>query len=341
MLGAILALLSACTFGLNNAAVRRGVLTGTVAQALTVGMPIGAFGFGIAALVSGQIGRIGEFSNGTLVVLGLVGVLHFVIGRYCNYRALKAIGATLSASIQQWTLLVSLVLAVIWLDESMTPLKLFGVAMVMLGPTMALRSFMQRGDSAKSVAAKPADAPAPIPDHAPKAIFEPNLVEGYLFSILSTIGYGVSPIIVRYTLEDTGLALVGGFVSYSAAAVVVLLMLLLPGRIAHIRAIDPRSLPWFTLSGFAVFVSQGFRYLALSVAPVILVIPIIRLALVFRVLFSWLINREHENFEPPVLWGIAISFVGAVALSISTGFVIDSVPMPSWLSDFVGWEWPA
>mgnify|MGYP003330705812 CR=1 FL=1 len=36
MLGALLAVLSAATFGFNNASVRRGVLTGTVAQALAI-----------------------------------------------------------------------------------------------------------------------------------------------------------------------------------------------------------------------------------------------------------------------------------------------------------------
>ena len=41
MLGAVLAALSAASFGLNNAMTRRGVLTGSVGQALAIGVPIG------------------------------------------------------------------------------------------------------------------------------------------------------------------------------------------------------------------------------------------------------------------------------------------------------------
>ena len=41
MLGALLALASAATFGLNNAAVRRGVLTATVLQGMAITVPMG------------------------------------------------------------------------------------------------------------------------------------------------------------------------------------------------------------------------------------------------------------------------------------------------------------
>lgn len=338
MLGALFTLLSAATFGLNNAAVRRGVLTGSVMQALTVSMPIGALCFGIGALAFNQLHRIGEFSNTALVLLVLGGWIHFLFGRYCNYRAIKAAGATLSASIQQWTLLVSLVLAVGWLGESLSALKLLGLGLVVLGPVMTMRSFARRQRAAKSVGAQ-ATSDAATPDPA-KPVFEPNLVEGYVFSLLATIGYGVSPIVVRLALEDKGLALAGGFVSYAAATALIALALLLPGKLGHILALDRRSLPWFTMSGFTVFLSQAFRYLALGIAPVIVVAPIMRLSLVFRVIFSWFLNREYESFEPYVLWGIAVSFVGAMALTVNTGFVLDTIPMPPWLADIVAWQWP-
>ena len=53
MLAGFLALLSAATFAFNNASLRRGVLTGSVAQAMAITVPIGVPLFFIAALLSG------------------------------------------------------------------------------------------------------------------------------------------------------------------------------------------------------------------------------------------------------------------------------------------------
>ena len=53
MLAGFLALLSAATFAFNNASLRRGVLTGSVWQAMVITVPLGLPVFFIAALVSG------------------------------------------------------------------------------------------------------------------------------------------------------------------------------------------------------------------------------------------------------------------------------------------------
>ena len=53
MLGGILALLSAASFGLNDVAIRRGVLTGTPFQAMAISLPVGVLVFLIGALIAG------------------------------------------------------------------------------------------------------------------------------------------------------------------------------------------------------------------------------------------------------------------------------------------------
>ena len=80
------------------------------------------------------------------------------------------------------------------------------------------------------------------------------------------------------------------------------------------------------------------RYMALAVAPVTIVVPIQRLSVVFRVIFSWLINRDHEVLTAKVLAGIAISLVGAFALTLSTDIALSLLPM-EW-ADILTLEWP-
>jgi uncharacterized membrane protein len=152
----------------------------------------------------------------------------------------------------------------------------------------------------------------------------------------------VSPIFVRMALEGTGpgASLAGGLISYLAASAVLAIILLWPGRWRELFALTRESAKWFTFSGIFVCLSQIFRYMALSVAPVTVVTPILRLSLIFRFVFSWLINREHEIFGGRAIAGTIVSLVGAVALSISTDLVLSLVPLPDWMVTIARWQWP-
>jgi uncharacterized membrane protein len=331
VLGALLAVLSAATFALNNASVRRGVLTGTVGQAMAITVPLGVPLFFLAALVTGHLGAVMEFSPRALAALALAGILHFVWGRYCNYRATRAIGANLVAPIQQVHLIISLSLAIWLLGEQFTVLRIFGIALVLIGPSITMRERKQPVSDQKITAIDAEKPPG----------FAPQYAEGYTFALLSAIGYGLSPILVRVGLEGKGLgvSLAGGLVAYIAATAVMGLVLLWPGNFRTALAVDRVSAKWFTLSGVVVFVSQMFLYMAMSIAPVTVVSPVTRLSLVFRLHFARWINPHHEVFGGPVILGTVVSLAGAVALSLSTDTVEQLIPLPGAVS-ILHWHWP-
>ena len=83
------------------------------------------------------------------------------------------------------------------------------------------------------------------------------------------------------------------------------------------------------------------RYMALSIAPVTVVAPIQRLSVIFRVLFGWIINRDHEVFGLGVLGGMFVSLIGAFALTLDTEFIVSIVPLPEIVIEAAGWRWPA
>ena len=112
MLGGFLALISAVSFAWSNATVRRGVLSGTVLQAVGISLPIALPVFVVAMLVSGGFTALASFNMRSWGLLAVAGVIHFAWGRYCNYRATKAIGANLVAPIQQCSLIITLALAI-------------------------------------------------------------------------------------------------------------------------------------------------------------------------------------------------------------------------------------
>ncbi len=323
MLGALLALASAATFGLNSAALRRGVLTGGVLQAMAITVPLGVPLFLLANIFFGGLDSLGQFSLPSWAWFALAGVVHFVIGRYGNYRATRALGSALSSPMHMLSVPIALALALIFLDEVMTPLRLIGFILVMTGPLVAVGGQNNNNKRNKNSG------------------FHPKIGEGLFWGAVCAVGYGSSPLfIVKGLGPDRVLvdSLAAGLVSYTAAAIIVAIIVTIAGGIAFMRDLDRTARNWFAVSGVFVFVSQMLRYMALSVAPVTIVVPIQRLSVVFRVIFSWIINPDHEVITGKVLAGIGISLVGGLALTMSADVVLSLLPT-EW-TETLSLEWP-
>jgi drug/metabolite transporter (DMT)-like permease len=338
VLGGFLALVSAACFALESATARRGVVHGSVAQALSITVPLGVPIFLIVAALFGALGAILGFSWQAVLLLSAAGVAHFVWGRYCNYRGVKAMGANLTAPVQQGSLVVALVLAIWLLGEHLTVLRLIGIILVFLGPALA---YDRRGAQPAKGAASTVAAPAAVETDSHK-VFRPNYAEGYFFALMSSTGYGISPILVRMALEDRGLesSLAGGLISYTAATLVFGLVLLWPGQWRHVRSMGGGSARWFVVSGVGVCFAQMLRYMALTLAPVSVVTPIQRLSLVFRMYFARVFNPQHEVFGGRMIAATVLSLAGALALTVSTELVQSLLPLPEWAVTVLNWRWP-
>jgi drug/metabolite transporter (DMT)-like permease len=327
MLGALLAILAAATFGFNNVSVRRGVLSGSVGQALAITVPLGLPLFIIPAFLMGYLGEVGSITMFQWVTLGSAGVLHFVWGRYWNYRAVRAIGSNLAGSFTQIQLVMALSMAMIFLGEVLTVVKIIGIAMTLAGPMIILYT---RHGSPKKV-----EGPAG---------FKPKMIEGSISAVLAATGYGLSPVLVSAGLSGMGgfgAGVLGGFVSYAVStAVVVIFLLVRPDQLRLALSTDRTAAKWFVVSGVAVWLSQFFRYLALGIAPVTIVQPIQQLSVIFRMLFAWFLNRDYEVFDARAIIGIVVSFLGALLLATSSDIVNGWIALPDGWNAIMAWHWP-
>jgi drug/metabolite transporter (DMT)-like permease len=319
VLGGLLALISAVTFAITNASVRRGVLSGSAVQATTLSIPVGVPVFLLALGLGGGFGVFGQLPRASVIAFAVTGITHFVIGRYANYRAIGAIGTNLAGPVMQFNLVVSLVLAIVFLGESLTLPRIVGILLIFAGPAVVSREGARRAREAVAAAE-----------------FTPRMLEGYAFAALAAICYGASPVLLRYAGGGRGLdaVLAGGVISASSASIVILLLLLAPGHWREIRSVAPEATKWFLFSGVMVYLSQVFYYMALALAPVTIVSPIMALSNIFRIHASRWLNPRHEIFGPQVMIATAVSFLGVIVLSISA----DMLPAAwSWLLD---WHWP-
>ncbi len=310
--GALLSLASSFSFSVNAILVRRGIAGAgaTASQGAFITVLLGVpFGF-IAVVLTGQVLRFGEVSPMGYLLLLAAGVVHFGVGRYCNYRSVAAIGAARSGPIMGITTPFSILMAVILLDEVVTLTMLLAIAFVLLGPAVILERNPRTPSSAPAQASGAGGGSAP-----PASALEVRLLEGYAFATLAAVAYGTSPILIRAALMDAArTAAIGAFVAYSGASVVLLASLVLPKRRALIGAINVRFMRLFGGAGFAVFLAQLLRFFALSVADVSVVNPLQRMANVFTVILTWMFNRSLETITLRVVIGVLVSFAGSALL---------------------------
>lgn len=298
MLGALLSFLSAGFFGFNAVMMRRGVLTGTAMQGLAVTLPLGMILFGLLSLVAIREDDLVNLDWSGVWYFVAAGIVHFLIGRYTNYKCTKAVGANVAGPIQQFTVVVSVVLAIAVLGEQINTLSWIGIILLTLGPLA-----VSQERKSKKVA---------------NLQFEFKLTEGYFYGLISSICYGSSPVLVALAMETKSwqLAVFGAFIGHAAASLVLLVVIIAFGFTAEVRNTDRKNIPDFITSGVFVFLSQGLRYVALALAPVYIVSPIQRTSTIFRVIFSKIVNPTTELFGIWIWIGIGISLLGAVLLAL-------------------------
>jgi uncharacterized membrane protein len=162
-------------------------------------VPIGVPLFLIAALIGGQLGDMFAFGWAGTGYLAAAGILHFVWGRYWNYRAVKEMGANLSGAVQQISLVAALAFAMALLGEQLTILRVIGIVLVVGGPfIMTSGRGPKKGAKKKDGKDEPEkDAKADDEDSTKPPAFRPNILAGYVAGIMATLGYGMTPTLVR------------------------------------------------------------------------------------------------------------------------------------------------
>lgn len=332
MLGVLFSVLSAASFALNNAALRRGVVTGTPSQAMAVTVPVGVLCMLPVALVLGELSRLSQFPPIAMAWMAVVGVVHFVIGRYCNFKANQVAGVNLTAPVVQLQIVVTMVMAVVVLHEPCTVLQIFG-GVVMVVASLITQRQPPRIKAAPAAAEEASGKPAAPP-------FVPLYLAGYVFASMAAVTYGSTPVMARFALEHTGPAtgILGGLVSYVAATAVIALTLLSPTIRKNVTDLKRENARWFVYSGILVAAAQGFFFCAVSIAPVLLVMPLLQLSLIFRILFSTWLNPNHEVYGALILSGSIVSVAGALLVSADSTWIVHALALPEPIARLLLWS---
>lgn len=216
------------------------------------------------------------------------------------------------APVQTFTIPYSILIAVLFLGEGVTPGMGVGIVLIMAGPAI----MVERG--ARQPVVVGAESMAEPAEPAPH--FELRQREGYTSAVLGAIAYGTSPVLIRAALEgESRVSILGGLVSYAAATAFLLVSQSLLSRGELAGALRPSTARVFFGAGFFVFLAQMLRFVALSLAPVVLVTTMARAGNVFTLGLSWFMNRELEQINLRVVLGVAVSVTGALLMILTRG----------------------
>jgi len=306
MLGAVLGLGCAATFGANAIITRRGVLRASSHYIATLSILTGPLFFLIVAGLTGDLFRLDECPWQATVFLALSGIIHFVFGRTWGFKSIQLIGSNRAYVVLGLSPVISIALAMLAVGETVKPLTALGIIFSLSGPLLTLLK-EKRVDR---------DTTFRVNEHG-KEVDRRTFFVGMLFGLGAAVFWGSSSIFIKLGLEKGGTPVGGSLIAYLAALIAISPLFLNREKRREILKPDKRSFQLALFSGLSTNVAQVLRCFALKYGSVILITFMIQTTPLWVLLLSFMFNRKVESFSRWVLLGNALLIVGTILVIIS------------------------
>lgn len=193
------------------------------------------------------------------------GVFGTLLGRLSSYLSIDRIGASRTAPVVASWALISTVLGVALLDESVTSMHAVGVVLIVGGVvTIAWETSQENPDD----------------------LSRRELLAGLALPFAAAVAYAWEPIFANVGFAENTPSVVGLSVKTVAATLGFVLYLRMKGALPHVSTFHPSNAKWFVLGGIGNTLFLLCYYVALENAPVSIVTPIIITNTLFVVLLS-------------------------------------------------------
>jgi drug/metabolite transporter (DMT)-like permease len=219
------------------------------------------------------------------------GVIHFIFGRLLGYSAYRLIGANKATPFIMTDRFYTLLFCFLFLGEPFTVFIIGGVLYMFFGAALITTE-------KKTVAEK-----------KEKGHISTE-VKGILLALVTAFLWGTTPVLIKPGIEAISSPVAGAFVSYGAAALVMLCLLLSRSRRQQVTQLPlVKSLTPMALAGVCTATGQLLYYTALRMSPANIVTPLLGTQVVFIFVLSFLVNRRIEVFS----WKVALGMVATLA----------------------------
>ena len=295
--GLILALISSVSFAVGIVMVRKtageaGESFSVTAVSIFTGVPF----FALVILFNGEWKNLLKVSWEPYALLTATGVIHFIIGGLLAYNSFRLIGANRATPFNQTSPVYTIILSLVFLQESITVFVILGAACMLAGAfliTREKRSFS--GEKREKLSG--------------------DEIKGILLASGAALCWGITPVLIKPAVEEIGSSVAGNFIAYAAAAIVMVFLLFKNGRWNRLIKLPVRNII-LPMAAAALFTATGqlLYFSALGRSPANVIAPLLSSQVLFIFLFSFFLNRKIELFTPMVITGAAAIVAGTVLL---------------------------
>lgn len=234
-------------------------------------------------------------SLGAFVAAGLTGTL---LGRLCYFNGIATIGASRTEPIKATQPLHATVIAVLVLHETISAGLLGGILLIIGG--IVLITWQSSQDSTGLTS-------------------EDSAIKGILFAFGAALFFGLEPIWVKLGLAAGTPVLVGLLLRVGIAALGFLGYLRLRGTLPTRETLLSAETHWYVVAGIANTVFILTYYMALELAPVTIVVPIVQTSPLIVVVLSLLfLPQRLENVDRSLLFGSLMVVAGAILVTLAS-----------------------
>lgn len=264
----------------------------------------------LMVFVVGSQGQINQISSRSLLFLVLSGLSTGASWLF-YFKALQLGDINKVTAIDKSSLVLTMLLAIIFLNESVTWLKVLSMVMIGIGTWLMIKK--KASKEAKPAEVTPLELDQEESTSTVTASPEVSSMAWMLYAVGSAVFAALTSILGKVGIEG-----VESNLGTAIRTIVVLIMawaiVFITRKQNTIKSIDKRSWIFLILSAVATGSSWLCYYKALQDGPASVVAPIDKLSIVVTVVLSYLFFKEKPS--RPALLGLVLIVVGTLLLLV-------------------------
>lgn len=296
MNGIVISILSGIGFGVFQVLNRRAARQANAYLSTFVLLFVSAITLLVISLFSEDLSQLRNISPLAIGYFTLAACIHFVIGWTLLSISQKKVGAARTGVLLGTVPLWGVLIGALFFAEFFSSIIVVGIVLIVVG------AYVVSADKSRLANTE----------------IETGLGAS-LYGLGTAVCFAGSSIFIRYGLALFDSPLIGVTIGMTVATVIYAILLQLqPGATGFSLNLSDRNLQLQILAGFLVAVATWWRWLALDLTPIAVVISLSRLSTpTVLILSPIIIGQKFENVNRQVWLGAGIIIVGAMILTFS------------------------
>jgi drug/metabolite transporter (DMT)-like permease len=289
--GALYAALAGVGFGVFQAFNRKARTGFSIYSATFILLFVSAVLLAIGSILTEDLNLLAQAPASVYINFGLAGLIHFFLGWTLLNISQNRVGAARTGALVGATPLFATIVAALAFDEFLSLPVLAGIVIVVVGVYFV------------SVSGK---------NEANPVRFS---WRDSIFGLGVAVCFSISPIFIRGGLDEMNSPLLGVTIGMALSAIAYAIILLLRRERLNLSQVPRESLFYQLAAGLFVGSSTWLRWLALSMAPVAVVLTLGRVNVPVVIILSiFLVGQKEERVTNRVWLGATLIVAGSLML---------------------------